>query len=856
MKKRILALLMALTLLGGLSAPAMAADSDDYTACYYQDVRTGTNHEVLVVGWDDSYPAETFGYSSDGAVPAANGAWLCRNSYGESWGDGGYFWLSYYDASLMVTSGGKISSARATVFDFGSARNYDNNYEYDGAAILSYVNDKIDGRGFSTEDADADTRRWYANVFTAAANNGGSEALTAVSTYTYRAGVPYTLKIYINVKSDSDPASGKLVRTQTGTFPYAGFHTVPLSAAVTLTAGSKFSVVFEVGMASNNSVFIPACSTSSTWYSTNSSQSGQSFVSMDGSRWYDCYTLTGKPNVRIKAYTDNIDDLETPEIDGTAETEAPEEESSPSLDEIPAAPEATAPPIAVPEETAFPDSEPESMPEATDPIPAETEPTPQPIPESADNEELPSDAENLPDGSEAPVETDFSLSLDGAGDEAPAAEDLFSLGDASSSGHLSLDDEEVEIVPPPEPDEEFQLFSFRTSGVLSAATDGAGSAYDPRAAGTLPPVRAQGSWNTCWAVSAMAAAEIAGRRQGLISSSANLSERHLIYFLAHQADDPLGNSSDDYNTNPAFWIEKGGNPVLATMTMANWHGPADETATNSPYAGLSAADTISSAYAYLDVLHLENTYALDIADTNGRNALKSMIRQHGSAVVCFWYDADYLFTGSPSEASATPTPPPTSAPTPTPTPTPAPFPFKDVAKSAWYYGDVEASWRKGLVSGMAADTFAPGRTATRAQVVTTLWRLAGSPTPKSAAAFPDVERGLWYSDAVAWASENGIVTGYTNGRFLPDNTITRQELITVFFRYAKYAGMNTTQTTSITRFSDNASVASWAKSAVVWSVASGLQNGVATSSGAILDPNGNVTRAQLAAFLNRFSDMN
>lgn len=868
-KKQIPALLIALALLFGLSAPAQAANPDDFTACYYQEARTGTNHEVLVVGWDDSYPAENFGCSSAGATPTADGAWLCRNSYGDSWGDGGYFWLSYYDASLMVTSGGKISAARATVFDFGSAGNYDNNYEYDGAAILSYVNDKIDGRGFSTEDADAGTRRWYANIFTASANNGGAEALTAVSTYTYRAGVPYILKIYTNVKSADDPTSGTLRRTQSGTFPYAGFHTVPLFSSVTVTEGTEFSVVFEVGMAANNSVFIPACSTSSTWYSTNSSQTGQSFVSMDGSSWYDCHTLTGKPNVRIKAYTDNIDDPDAPETDGAAETEAPEtdgaaeteapEDESPRPEETSAAPEATAPPMAVPEETACPDSESETTPETPEPSPAEAEETPQPVPESSDcgdNPEPSAEEESLPDGSEAPVETDFALSLDGAGDEAPAGEDLFSLGDASSSGHVSFDDEEVEVVPVPEPDEEFQLFSFRTSGVFSAATDGASSAYDPRTNGTLPPVRAQGSFNTCWAMSAMAAAEIAGRRQGLLTSSVNLSERHLIYFLSHQTNDPLGNSSDDYNTNPSFWIEKGGNPVLATMTMANWHGPADEAATSSPYAGLSAADTISSAYAYLDVLHLENTYALDIADTDSRNALKDLIRQHGSAVLCFWYDASSLFTGSPSEASATPTPTPTSTPEPTPTPTPAPFPFQDVARSAWYYSDVDASWRKGLVLGMSSVTYAPGRNATRAQVVTTLWRLAGSPAPETTASFPDTESGLWYSDAVAWASENGIVTGYTNGRFLPNNTITRQELMTVLFRYANYAGMNTSQTMSIARFSDNASVGSWAKGAVIWSVASGLQNGVATDSGVILDPNGNVTRAQLAAFLNRFSDMN
>ena len=317
-----------------------------------------------------------------------------------------------------------------------------------------------------------------------------------------------------------------------------------------------------------------------------------------------------------------------------------------------------------------------------------------------------------------------------------------------------------------------------------------------------------------------------------------------------------GNSSKDYNFDPNFWISTGGNPVIATMVMANWHGPASESATNSAYVGLTAADSLSSSYAYSDVLHLENSYALDIATADNRATLKSLIRAYGSAVVCFYYDTKYLFTGTPAPAA-------TSAPTPTATPAgTGGMPFTDVVKGAWYYSDVEASWTKGLVNGMTDTTYVPGGTATRAQIVAVLHRLSGNAAPTaSSVAFDDVTKGSWYYDDVRWAQSLGIINGSDDNNdgvysFRPNATITRQEFMTILFRYAKQTGKTTSQTTSLASFPDASKVSSWASEAMSWSVASGLQKGVADSSGTVkLDPSGTVTRAQLAAFLNRFSGM-
>ncbi|MGM9615837.1 MAG: hypothetical protein ACI3W7_09985, partial [Oscillospiraceae bacterium] len=249
-----------------------------------------------------------------------------------------------------------------------------------------------------------------------------------------------------------------------------------------------------------------------------------------------------------------------------------------------------------------------------------------------------------------------SLSAAAAGSELPAPDDLFTLGEVSEFGHIPLQDEAADTV------------SARAAySVMTAVSDGAGTSYDPRTDGTLPSVRAQGSWNTCWAMAAIGTAELDGLYSGLLSTSpadTDLSERHMLYFLTHQADDPLGNSSGDYNTNETFWITKGGNPQLAMMTLANWHGAASEAATESAYSGLSGSDTLPAAYAYADELHLENTYALDIDTAEARSTLQSMIKEHGGAVLCLYFKSDYLFVGSPSEAGADPTPTPTATPDP------------------------------------------------------------------------------------------------------------------------------------------------------------------------------------------------
>lgn len=247
-----------------------------------------TNHEVTVVGWDDDYPAS---YFKD--TPPGNGAWKCRNSYGNTWGENGYFWVSYYDATAL-------QSAWA-VFEYGSADNYDLNYQYDCCTVVSSV-DFHQSLG-DKEDVDLDT---YANVFTA----GSEETLQAVATYTYNPGVSYTLRIYTGLNGTTPSAGGTVALTQEGTFDYAGFHTVVLDQEVKLEKGEHFSVIFTVGDDTAGGRLVPTCSTQTadkSWHSINFAESGQSFYSTyncaktNKYAWAD-FSKSGS-NFRIKAYT-------------------------------------------------------------------------------------------------------------------------------------------------------------------------------------------------------------------------------------------------------------------------------------------------------------------------------------------------------------------------------------------------------------------------------------------------------------------------------------------------------------------------------------------------------------------------
>ena len=178
-----------------------------------------------------------------------------------------------------------------------------------------------------------------------------------------------------------------------------------------------------------------------------------------------------------------------------------------------------------------------------------------------------------------------------------------------------------------------------------------------------------------------------------------------------------------------------------------------------------------------------------------------------------------------------------------------PFPFGDVEADDWFYGDVKYVFENGLMNGVSADLFMPGLTTTRGMIVTVLYRLSGQPEVNGELIFDDVAAGSYYEKAIIWASENGIVNGYGEGKFGPDDAVTREQMAAILCRYAKLMGYDTEASADLTAFADADSISSYAVDALSWANANGLINGIG---GGLLDPAGKATRAQVAAILHRF----
>ena len=179
-----------------------------------------------------------------------------------------------------------------------------------------------------------------------------------------------------------------------------------------------------------------------------------------------------------------------------------------------------------------------------------------------------------------------------------------------------------------------------------------------------------------------------------------------------------------------------------------------------------------------------------------------------------------------------------------------PLPFTDVMEGDWFYDAVVYAYETGLMDGVGDNLFAPNSQTTRAQLVTILYRLAGEPEPGGDSGFSDVAAGTWYTDAVAWAAENGIVNGTTDTTFAPGEDITREQLVTVLYRYAESKGYDVNVSADLSGYPDAGQVQDYAQPAMAWAVAEGIVEGVDGN----LNPTGDATRAQIATILMRFCE--
>jgi hypothetical protein len=176
-------------------------------------------------------------------------------------------------------------------------------------------------------------------------------------------------------------------------------------------------------------------------------------------------------------------------------------------------------------------------------------------------------------------------------------------------------------------------------------------------------------------------------------------------------------------------------------------------------------------------------------------------------------------------------------------------PFSDVAETRWYYDAVRYVSANGLMNGTADTAFNPNGKTSRGMIVTILWRMENQPSSEKEMTFTDVKSGKYYWDAVAWASEKGIVSGYSDERFGPEDNITREQLAVILHNYAVSKGIGTESTADLAGFVDSTNIHDWALDAMMWANGEGLINGVGNSK---LSPLGSAERCQVAAILQRF----
>lgn len=176
--------------------------------------------------------------------------------------------------------------------------------------------------------------------------------------------------------------------------------------------------------------------------------------------------------------------------------------------------------------------------------------------------------------------------------------------------------------------------------------------------------------------------------------------------------------------------------------------------------------------------------------------------------------------------------------------------FKDVSPNDWFYSSVMYVNKNGLMTGLNETEFGPVQSLARAQFAMILYRMNGSPAVDYTNKFKDVAAGIWYTDPIMWASNKGVVTGYSNGNFGPGDNINREQMAVMMYRYAKNQGYDVSASVELGNYKDGVNVSGFAKQAMQWCVAEGIITG--KYNGTQLDPQGNAIRAECATIIRRF----
>ncbi len=250
---------------------------------YYNGTSLKRNHAITIVGWDNNFSETDFNIT-----PPSKGAFICKNSWGTNFGDGGYFYVSYYDKFI-----GYDNYSFASVED---PFNYDNIYQHDPLGAVNVIG-YLDVPG---------TTAWFANVFTASASE--NEELSAVSFYTYALNAEYD--IYTASSFDGlNINDANFTHQKSGTIAQKGYHTIKLDIPVSLTANSKFIVAVKLNTPNFN--FQIPIEEYIEDYTTNAvANEGESYIRPDGNYYWEDLSSDGLTNVCLKAFTDNVSETD------------------------------------------------------------------------------------------------------------------------------------------------------------------------------------------------------------------------------------------------------------------------------------------------------------------------------------------------------------------------------------------------------------------------------------------------------------------------------------------------------------------------------------------------------------------
>ncbi len=269
----------------------------------------------------------------------------------------------------------------------------------------------------------------------------------------------------------------------------------------------------------------------------------------------------------------------------------------------------------------------------------------------------------------------------------------------------------------------------------------------------------------------------------------------------------------------SFTVNSGGHPLssYSIVATANKGGSISPSDTSLVYSGSGIKYTITPASGYVVSDVLVDGVSVGAVSTYD---FSNVTKDH-TIVASFAYDD----SNCPSKK------------------------YSDLDTTLWYHEGIDYVLRNSLFKGITSTIFEPNEAMTRAMFVTVLYRLENSPAIASQSPFDDVQSGAWYADAVAWAYTHKIVLGYSADTFIPNEPVSREEMAAIMYRYASYKGYDVSATSTLSSYSDVASISDWALGPMKWSVAKEFIVGMSSDK---LEPKASSTRAQVAVMLMRF----